>query len=412
MNSFKDGLTNIINKLANRRSAPAANMLTHTVMPETEMQAAYLSGVGNKIVSIKSGYALNDTLQFGTDTERAQFNKYALAPVKLAAKMMLAFGRSIIVVFNRGDDLAVPASGSIDISRARIRVFDGGMVTVGDINLDLSDPRYLKPRYYMVRGKQIHYSRVIDFTYIKPPERDAGLYRWGGVSEFEIIRDQLANDAVVERASATIIEKNSTVYNKVVGFKDAIESGNEDTIISYCRLMADMRSIYGDGIIDAEDDVISVAQTLTNLSDANNITLSRLAFVTGIPVSEFIGEQAKGINSTGEADRLSLSSTIENLQSEYLLDPITQLAAKFGIVGVEFKEIQSESVSQRATVEKQVVETAVQLSNMGEDYRPYLERYNMKTTSPLDDFFAEVDDVTEVDDATEVDEVQPDGAVQ
>jgi hypothetical protein len=360
-------------------------------MDYMEMSAAYLSGIGNKIVSIKSSYALNDTLEFDTDEQKEQFNKYALANVKEATKLMLAYGRGIIVVFERGDDLSMPIRSGLDIKTAKMRVFGGNIVTASNASLDLMNDRYMKPTSYNVRGYPIHHSRVIDFTYIKPPEDLLGLYRYGGVSEFEMIRAQLVNDAVVERACATIVEKNSVVYNKIKGFKDAIEAGHDSHIIDYIGRMADLRSIYADGIIDSEDDVISIAQTLTNLADCNNITLSRLALVTGIPVSELVGEQPKGLNSTGESDRESLSYTIEGLQSEYLITPINELAKRFGMGEVAFKDIQGGSVTARVTAEGKVIDNATKLAEIGEDYRAYLVKYDLAEESPYAAFFPEND---------------------
>lgn len=383
MSKFTDGIYNFVNMLANRRSAIGQNVMYHTQLDRNSMEAAYLSGIGNKIVNIKSGYALNDTIAFEDTSAKEFYNDRLQSEVKRACRFMIAYGRGIIVMFEPGENLAEPMRANADKTRMVFRAFDGGMVTASQPDTDLTSRRYMKPRFYAVRGQQIHYSRVIDFTYIEPPEMIAGQYQYGGVSEFELIDAQMKNDGVVERASGTIVEKNATVFHKIVGYKDAIASGRESQVLAWVGACADARSIYGDGIIDSEDDIITVSQTLTNLSDVNMITLSRLAFVTGIPVSEFIGEQPKGLNSTGESDRQSLASTIENIQSEYLQRPLQELFTKLGLGKLEFKEIQSESVKQRVDSEAVVITNATNLAALGEDYSEYLRRYDIRNGSTL-----------------------------
>lgn len=385
--TFRDGLTNIINKLANRRSAVASNQITADKLSGSQMREIFRTGLGSKIVRIKTGYALNDTLQFVNDKDQALYQQKLERSVRKASKLMLGFGRGIILINEPGADHSKPAA-SFDLARVKLDVFSGDMVTAQDVSRDLSDPRYQRPKSYSVNGATFHHSRVIDFTYVMPAEQDLPSYDFGGVSEFELIYAQMVNDGIVERASGTIVEKNSTLFHKVSGFKDAVRCGDDDALVQYYAKLADLRGIYGDGLIDAEDDVISVAQALTNLADVDQITLRRLALVTGIPLPLLVGESVKGLNSAGTQERQSFQDTIECLQYDYMIDPITQLCAVFGIDGVRFKDNQGGTALERLDYETKAIDNAAKLEAMGEDYRAYLKDHDIIKDDPWKAMFS------------------------
>ena len=56
--------------------------------------------------------------------------------------------------------------------------------------------RYNQAQDYYVRGNKVDVSRVIDFTYVDPVDTDKGTYQYGGISEYELIYEQLINDGI------------------------------------------------------------------------------------------------------------------------------------------------------------------------------------------------------------------------
>lgn len=370
---FTDGVTNVVNQLANKRNGLKTNIITADRISDSEMRAMLISGLGSKIIRLKTGYALNDTLKFETIADEQVYKRRIERVIKRAAKYMLAFGRGCIVVIEAGADHTKPLTGSLDMQRVHLAALSGDIIKGQEAELDLTSPRYMKPKMYQARGVSFHHSRVIDFTYVEPAEDDAPLYSYGGVSEFELIRSQFINDGIVERACSVIVEKNSTLFHKMKGFKESMRMGKDNEVVEYYATMAQLRGIYGDGLVDSEDDVISVAQTLTNLADVDQITLRRLAMVTGLPMSELIGEQPAGLGANGESEKETLNGTIENLQFDYLIEPIQRACALFEITNVEFKDNQGGTAEQRMNHEKQVIENAKALYDMGEDHRTYLQ---------------------------------------
>lgn len=387
-----DSLTNLVNSLANKRSAIATNEMSSVKMSEQEMRAIYKSGIGSKICRLKAGYALNNTIQFQSANDEIFYNLKLAKHVKKAAKLSIGFGRSVILILEKGGNLTQPLPKNLDPKTTRIEVFSGDMVSVPTASVDLTSDRYQKPMTYLVRGQTIHHSRIVDFKYVEPPELDAPLYRWGGISEFELIRAQLIADGVVQRAVPTILDKNSSFFYRVEGFKDQLAAGNAEQVSEYYSKMEDLRSIYGAGIIDKEDEVETIDQTLTNLQEADLITLRRLAMVTGIPFIELVGEGPSGLNANGEAEISVKQDMIETLQSEYYQEPISELMVKMGQAPIKFKENQGQTANQRLDVETKVIANAEKLALIGEDYAEYLERHNITQKDEFKMMFDEPED--------------------
>jgi len=249
---------------------------------------------------------------------------------------------------------------------------------------------YFEPTRYSVRGFTIHPSRCVDFRYVEPTELDAPEYFYGGISEFELIRNELISDQVVQRAIPAILEKSSSIFYKVKGFKELLADKQESQLVTYFTSLENLRSIYGAGIIDSEDEVESISQALTNLAESDMSTLRRLAMVTGLPLSWLVGEAARGLNSTGDGERQVMKNTIESYQSDYLLEPINRIMALHGRGPVEFKDGLLETDTDRMDMQTKAIDNALKLWSMGEDHTAYLEYYDVIQKDDFEVFFETV----------------------
>jgi hypothetical protein len=351
-------------------------------LTDVDLRNIYRTGLGNKIVRIKAGDALKDTLQFDSTEDEEFYTARLSRPVKRAARWCIAFGRGIIVIHHKGEDLAAPL-GKVDKNKAILSVFSGDMVVPTGADLDLQSERYFNPTAYTVRGYQIHHTRVVDMKYVEPPEIDAPAYRWGGISEFELIYEQLLADGIVQRACPRILDKASTLFYRVAGFKDAMATGRETDMVNYFSRMEDLRGIMASGLMDKDDELEVVNQAITNLSDADQITLRRLAMVTGISVTRLIGEAPRGMNSTGDNEAMMDQDMLETLQSEYFEPAINELMTKFGQGRASFKDNQGETPTARMDYETKAIKNALDLYALGEDYGSYLDE---KGITQKDDF--------------------------
>jgi len=390
--SFKDGLISFVNSLINTRDPNATNGFYSQRLSDEAKRQIYRTGIGNKIIRLKAGYALNDTLSFDSAEDEKFYNRYLQKRVKEAARWMVAFGRGIVVLHKRGDDLSKPLQRDpIPPEQLIVSVFGDDMLSVAGVDMDVQSPTYYQPRTYIVRGQPIHHSRVVPFLYVQPPELDAPNFKYGAIGEFDLIYDQLVADGIVQRASPRVLEKASTLFYKMVGFKDAMRTGQEEDIVRYFTQLENLRGVYAAGLIDSEDSVEVVAQTLTNLPDADQITLRRLAMVTGIPLAVLVGENVRGLNSTGEDERQIFQDTIETVQSDHLLEPINLLMRKCGQGEVSFKDNQGESANDRLDYETKAITNALNLFQMGEDYVTYLRDRDVVKKDEFDAMFGDTD---------------------
>ena len=393
-NKFTDGLMDVFSGLINKRNGVNRNVVQTRKLDDSEMRTMYKTGLMSKIIRLKAGYSLNDTIQFDSTDDEKFYNKNLAKHVKKATKFMLGFGRGVIVMFNKDDDLITPLKpGDCDPHTLQLRVFSGDMVTALSPNYDLRNPRYYKPTQYIVNGQQVHWTRVIDMTYYEPSEKDKPDYNYGGLSESELIYDQFVADGVVQRAASTIIDKASTFVYKIKGYKDAIAMKKDADIVKYVSTCEDGRSIYGALVTDSEDMVEVLNQSLADLDKVDNITLRRLAMVTGLGMTVLIGEQASGLNSSGTSERQGFQDTIENLQSDYQLEPINLLAKIFGLGEVSFKENQGQSAVERIDYEAKAVINAKALWEMGEDHETYLKNKDIVKQDDWENFWGEVEDI-------------------
>ncbi len=385
---FADGLRSFTSALVNRRSASAQNGFELSTLTRQEQTAIYATGLGSKIVRLKAGGALAGTIQFETSDDEDFYDRRLKYRVREAARWMLVYGRGIAVVFMPGDDLRTPLDGKrVDSERAQCTVFSGDMITVSDIERDLQHPRYYQPKEYMVRGEPIHHSRVVDFTYIKPPELEAPRYQYGGISEFDLIYDQLIADGVVQRASPRVIDKASTLFYKVEGFRDAMKLGQEKDMVDYFTRLEDVRGIMSAGLVDKDDEIHAVDQTISNLADADQITLRRLAMVTGLSITRLVGENVKGLNSSGENEQSMDREMLETFQDEYLLPRINELMALFGRSAISFRDNQGETAGDRIEYETTAINNARVLYEMGEDFVGYLRGKDILQADNFDTMF-------------------------
>jgi len=385
---FKDGLVSLTNSLANSRNVQVNNIIVNNRISFEENNNIYKSGMGNKIVNIKNNTSYKEGFIFDSTADEKYFDKFLSKKIKLSSLWMMAFGRGIFVIIEKDKKLIKPLSPEVNKNTLTFKVFDGSMVTANSTDRDLMSERYYKPTTYQVRGETIHHTRVIDFTYIPVREKDAPTYQYAGMSEFELINEQLKNDGVVERAAPAVLEKSSTVYYKVEGFKQALQNKQEGNLLAYFSALENLRSVYGAGIVDSKDSVESLTQALAGLSETDMITLRRLALVTGIPLAVLIGEGVKGLGATGESEMTTFFMMIQNIQTAYLIDPINEIMAKLGLGDVEFKQPEQQTPTEKATHQGIILDNAIKLFNLGQEVEGYLSENGIKT----DDTFSLFED--------------------
>ncbi len=379
-----DGIRSLISSQTNNRSGLAANRFQNDFITIDELRALYKNGIANKIVRIKAGYTLKDTISFESEEDEEFYNKNLSRKVKDAVMNMIAYGRGIIVLHGDNFPLNQPLPSTFNSKIAKLSVFSGDIVSSGNIDMNVISDRYYQPVEYIVHGNIIHHSRVVDFTYIKPNHVDAPHFRYGGMSEFQMIRDQVMNVSIIERACSTIIERSSTPYYKIKGLKNEFRAKRESSIIEFFTSVEKARSISGAGLVDAEDDITILNQQLNDLNTVAETSYRALTMTSGIPMALLVGENVKGLNSSGQTEIQAFTNMLESIQQDYELPKINELMTKLKLNHISFKDNQGETALGRMQYEQIAIDNALKLAQMGEPYADYLRDKDVINQDELD----------------------------
>lgn len=375
--SFKDGLKSLTNLLANNRSGVNNNKLFSTAVSNDELNSIYKLGIGRKITNIKSSNIFKEgfSAEGEAGAETLKFiDKKLLKELKKASEYMMAFGRGVIVIIDKNANDPLQPMKSVNLQTVRFKAFSGAKVTV-QINSSLNelDERYNEPEFYRIGTQVIHHSRVMDFQYYQPVEDDKSSYNYGGISEFELIYSQLINDSVIERAIPTLVEKISTMFYKIKDFKSKLQQKQEKHLVDYFHRLENLRSIYGAGLLDSEDDTKTETQNLSGLDSVDTITLRRLSLVTGIPLSWLVGENVKGLNSSGKTEETIFWSMVKNLGNDFILPVLNQKLEFMGLTVVWFNEQYQSTPTEKADYETKVFTNALLVQQLGLDDIAYIK---------------------------------------
>ncbi|MBL3520294.1 DUF1073 domain-containing protein [Arcobacter lanthieri] len=398
--SFKDGLKSLTNMLANNRAGSNTNRLYSLAISNDELNSIYKLGIGRKIVNIKSSNIYKEGFSAEGDigVETLKFiDKKLLRELKKATEYMMAFGRGVVVIIDKNSNPIEPLK-SVNLQTVRFKAFSGAKVTVQiDSSLNELDEMYNEPFYYRIGTQVMHHSRIIDLQYFHPIEDDKPLYNYGGISEYELIYSQLINDSVIERAIPTLVEKISTMFYKVKDFKQLLQQKKESELVKYFHNLENLRSIYGAGLLDSEDDTKTETQNLSGLDSVDTITLRRLSLVTGIPLSWLVGENVKGLNSSGKTEETIFWSMVKNLGNDFILPILNKKLEFMGLTPVWFNEQYQSTPTERADYETKVLNNALLIQQLGLDDIGYIKDrgVEVEVKKGFDEIFNEDEDEDE-----------------
>lgn len=394
---FTDGLVNFVNGMANQRNALYTNKIGYSPrILNTELANIYKNGMYKRIINIKVENALENAFCFEDKRHNEIYTSYLEKSIFEACDYMVGFGRGVILLCDNDEDLSIERNRPYNPETVRMTVFDPSVVNVGEVETNIIKQRFNKPLTYWINGYNVHYSRVIDFTYIKPIFNEMSNYDYGGISEAQFIYDQIKVNGIVERANSSIIERASTFVYKVANFKSSLRMNQEADIIKYFSMIEDARSIYGALIVDNEDIIETHQQALSGMKDIAENSLRNLAFVTGIPMPMLIGENVQGLNSSGDTEKDCFARTIRNLKNNYIIDPVNDLMSKLDLPKVLDKESSELSAMEQATYEKTVTETAQMLYSMGADHYSYLQKKGVISDEEYEELKIKADNEEEI----------------
>jgi phage-related protein (TIGR01555 family) len=260
-------------------------------------------------------------------------------------KMGRLYGGAIGVYLIDGHDLSTP----LDISKVGKNQFKGLMVldrwqctpTLNQDGLvEEFGPDLGKPKYYVVnndspalRGKKIHYTRVIRFVGTELPYFQSILEQLWGLSILERLYDRLIAFDSSTSGIAQYIHRMHLRVIKVDGYRQIMAAGGKLFLgfQKFAEALRRYQSNEGITFIDAKDDFIAHNSNISSgISEALLQLGQQLAGALQMPLVRLFGQSPAGLNATGESDLRTYYESILQKQEQTLRIPVTKLCYLVG----------------------------------------------------------------------------------
>jgi phage-related protein (TIGR01555 family) len=400
---FVDGLYNVYNNAYNRRVTARQNILLDNgrLMPMVAKDY-YKTGVGGKIVRKLTNSVYKNGFVFDNEEHEKIFYKQIFPQLREATNSMFAYGRGVVVIVENGKNPQEPLN-NIDIlqnNNINIRAFDATITNIinsrdDDIDTNLFSIDFLKPKFYQISNVMVHHSRIIDLTYVMPPDIEIQKYQYGGMSLFELIQNEIKNLLLAGDGVGAMISRSSIPVFGIQDYMLKLAEGKEAIINQMMSEIMDKATFLNGILIDKEGMEANVlTQNFAGIKDATEFLLRMVSFVTDIPLSELVGESVRGLNSTGENEVTIWNEAKSNIQETYLIHKINKLMTKIGLEEIEFKEPEQLKAEEKVRVEAGVLDNANKMIELGIDPTEYLKNngFNPDDLGRLETTFEEEDD--------------------
>lgn len=261
-------------------------------------------------------------------------------------------------------------------------------------------------------GLSVDESFCAPFVGVPVIRRIAPDYKYYGMSVYQNIWSALVNDYTIMSAVANITYRSSIRHYKLKDLKQQVLAGRQDQVLDRMSLLDTSASIYGSVVMDSEDEMQIVSQSLSGLADIDKRSSERLSAATGIPATILLGKSPDGMSSTGKSDEKNMASYIEQYQAK-MLPPIERIfRALISLAGVEtetwkltFKSPENIDVSDKPEYDAKILTNSSMMLNdlsLPEDViRRYLLEHNLITQDEHDKIDLQVAEFDSLDDYDE-----------
>lgn len=212
---------------------------------------------------------------------------------------------------------------------------------------------------------------------------------WGDSIFFRLWRTLQQWGAAVEGVGVLLGDKSKIL--KMRGLAELLGANDRSVVESRASALFDLLSVYGIGIIDADESLERFEASLTGVPDTLDRLTSRLAAAAGIPVTVLLGEAPAGLNATGDSDvrnyydRLAADRTAKIVP---LVERVTKLvllsktgptqgaeppmwSASFAALWQPTPSEQADIESKEATTDKTLVESKIRTVDEVRAHRGY-----------------------------------------
>lgn len=333
---FNDGLQSAIHSMGDAsRDKLASSRYSGKRLSASEIQNIYETNwMGKRLVDLPAKDALRNwriwqgsTVQINAleQIEKRLNVQGNVLWCKILARLL---GGAAIYIGTNDSDLMKPLDPA-RIGREGIKyltVLPKTALSVGDLEDDVTVAHYGTAAYYeLISGSQmlkIHPSRMV--IMVGSPHIDAwsvhGEGRGWGDSIIETSYQTLKrSDATEENVAGLVFESNINVFKIPDLMAKVGDPTEEQKIVARFALAATQKGLYGDLVIDSEEEFERKSASFGNLDNIMERFAILVGATQGIPASKFLGQSPKGLsgNSQNELDNYyDEIKTVQTLEIE------------------------------------------------------------------------------------------------
>ena len=220
-------------------------------------------------------------------------------------------GAALIMAIDDGRLADQPVDWS-NLRRLRAtHVVDKHEAVVDAWDFDPGSATFLEPLTYRVgagigSSRIVHRDRVIPFVGVRLPPRVAMQRNGYGGSVIDRIYAELRNYGSTHEQAAEAIGLLTQGVLKLDGYKELALGGKEgaDGIASRLAIIREGMGLFGDVVIDDDDDYSITQRPLNGMKDALEAFVSALVAVSDMPRSVLLGESPGGLNAGENAGEI------------------------------------------------------------------------------------------------------------
>ncbi|MCP9791468.1 DUF1073 domain-containing protein [Vulcanococcus limneticus Candia 3F8] len=220
-------------------------------------------------------------------------------------------------------------------------------------------------------------SNILDLNLELPWNLRVNNTGWGQ-SVIEVIWDAWQDYVSSLHGLNALISEGDLLVHNMPGLMQRIAAGGEDAIRKRLELNRLSRSVYGTYVLDKEETLSNLSRNLTNIASATEPFVQYLQAVTGWPASILMGTSPGGLGKEGRFEERVWASLVEEWQSGYCQDPVTQiftyiLAAREGPAKgrppedweVHFPSVFTQTDEEKATLRKLAADSDTIYAQLG-----------------------------------------------
>ena len=317
----------------------------YRVLLEWIHRSSWLGGIAIDTAAedqIRGGIEIHSSMtpKEGEKLQNALVRKGIWKSLTDVIKWARLYGGAIAVMLVDGQDLSTPLNIET-VGKGQFKglaVLDRWMCqpTLNQEGLaEEYGPDLGNPKYYLVnndapmlRGKKIHYTRIIRQIGVELPFYQKILEQYWGLSVLERLYDRLVAFDSATSGIAQYIHKMHLRVIKIDKYRHIQASGGK-VLQGFMRFAEDMRrrqSNEGITFIDSADDfIVHNSNISSGISEALMQIGQQLAGALQMPLVRLFGQSPAGLNSTGESDLRTYYEGVNQKQERDLRVPITKI---------------------------------------------------------------------------------------